>query len=321
MATSLRAAAPPLLVAAVVLVACSRRSSEPSIRPEASGSSARASASVVASAAPSQSASVVASAAPADSEDPPLPGFDKQYWPLGYSPPMARETKTVVIDGVTETWTLRWRARPEAFGFLMPDCRNMAFTYGEHGLLDLERARPGAPLETLHLDAVLDAKTPAPISVVTWPQRAGDGLAKGETVKGALEIVARPVIELMSLRDYDHDGLAAEFPLTIDEEHCNPLTVLVGVDRRTNKLRALSGRKDPSHAVVLPNHSDWETLAAAKGDVAISTIECGNHFSGAWEDLLFHATATGMEVTARTFACAPGDGGAVRGKLISSVEM
>src|SRR4051794_29754386 len=37
---------------------------------------------------------------------------DPFAWPEGYTPPEVWERRTVVVDGVAETWSLRWRKPP-----------------------------------------------------------------------------------------------------------------------------------------------------------------------------------------------------------------
>ncbi len=64
-----------------------------------------------------------------------------------------RAERSVVVDGVTETWLLEWTSKVEN-DCIVPDwctCPCAGFAFGETGKLDLVRQRPAAPEERLHL--------------------------------------------------------------------------------------------------------------------------------------------------------------------------
>jgi len=51
-----------------------------------------------------------------------------------YPTPMVREQQTVIVDGVTETWQLKWRTAPKPVcepNELALTCPCMGFAYGE----------------------------------------------------------------------------------------------------------------------------------------------------------------------------------------------
>ena len=157
---------------------------------------------------------------------PPSDAFDPFAWPPGHTPPEVWEQRTVTVGGVAETWILRWR-KPPRFNGCTPSisCACAGVEWGLQGDLELWRERPGAPTERLDLGKMRDGGAQIPgfsqtsFDVEKYDQELAD-------------IVKRPHVQVMNLRDYDHDGWATEFVFEVGYWACgqNP-SVLVGVSR------------------------------------------------------------------------------------------
>ena len=238
---------------------------------------------------PSASASAVATAtaAPAAEDD----VAPERAWPAGYSPPEIWEEKKVVIDGVTETWSLRWRKKPR-FNGCDPGmgCGCDGLTWGLAGDLQLVRERPGAPTERLDLGEVhsrfeprFEGQGPGErVASIPGFQRTphDDGLydKAGKELRPAerrmTEIVKRKHVEVMKLGDYDHDGIAAEFVFQVGYLACgqNP-SVLVGVSRDDMHLHAFG--------ITMIYRAEWDRILAARGkSVDLELHACGDHGGG-----------------------------------------
>ena len=84
-------------------------------------------------------------------------------WPPGYVPPEIWETREVLLDGVKETWSLRWKRPPRFNGCpLEPSCACFGVEWGLAGALELVRERPGAPVERLDLGALREGGAQIP---------------------------------------------------------------------------------------------------------------------------------------------------------------
>jgi hypothetical protein len=234
------------------------------------------------------------------SEPSPLPVEDwpaEFRWPEGYTPPEIWEQKRVVIDGVAETWTLRWKDTPMFNGCDSGmGCACMGLEWGLVGDLELVRERPGAPTERLDLAEVRLGRgvhRPGPLGALVSEEpahsaqiagfvrtraddgaydRAGHELRPRET--RMTEIVKRRHVEIMKLRDYDHDGLAAEFVFSVGYLACgqNP-SVLVGVSRDDMHLHVF----DPT----MVYRWEWDRILAARGrSIDVEYHVCGDHGGG-----------------------------------------
>jgi hypothetical protein len=247
------------LLAALALTACD---ATPRIQPEPAPSST-----ATETPAPTGSA---ARAVPS----PPAPGPDELAWPEGYTPPEIWETHAVVVDGETETWTLRWR-KPPRFNGCNPwsSCACSGLAWGLAGELDLVRERPGAPVERLDLAALRYGKAQIP-GFVEMP---GDSKVDGGVPLS--EVVKRPQAEAMVLSDYDHDGRATELVFQDEYVMCgNNVSVLVGISRAEPRLHVFHTVEKPDEALRMNYLSSWEVLRKAQGKtVDLPLIACNDH--------------------------------------------
>ncbi|HYI02186.1 hypothetical protein, partial [Hyalangium sp.] len=222
---------------------------------------------------------------------------------------MLREEVRVEVDGVTERWRLEWRDPPELdcieTDFVTCSCRG--FAYAESGKLDLIRLRPGKPAERIPLTPLFEFEGLDPegenVKAVLrrWRPAAGDD----EILPDAwLQVLARrKQLPAMVLGDYDHDGHAREFVLQTKAMACGMrAAVLIGVDRRDGRVRALGSAEHPERPLVL----EPETWALLLKSARIESVEqpCFDHGSEGEHVVRVNADKEGLHATCETYECA-----------------
>ena len=186
--------------------------------------------------------------------------------------PLVRETATLQVDGLTETWTLRWKRPPVDHcidaGWFSAPC--LGFAYGERGSLLLVRTRPGAMDEVLPLDPLFEGNESL---LRHWPTDSGDPF---EAVDVAA-VKRRPPVTILRLGDYDHDGHETEFVLQVATgAFGHRPSVVVGLDARDRHLHAFTD--DHGDPLTLDHPSLWEKVKDAKiSPVRAVEIACGDH--------------------------------------------
>ena len=237
---------------------------------------------------------------------------------------LLREERTVTVAGVKETWRLAWQEPPEpeceAAGPGWFTCPCMGFAFGEKGDLDLVRLRDGRDVERLPLTPFfatgsdvgvkLDAKAVLP----RFPVRRSD-LEAGVDGQEELEakVPKRPLVKIMDLRDYDHDGQATEFFIQIASLPCGKeMGIVVGLSRRRPGLHAFGTIENP-HKPLLLLRSHWADLARARGPIQRLLWACGDHGSDARTDVFLRADEHGIHASERDYECRE-DGG--RGPIL-----
>ncbi|HEX7600595.1 MAG TPA: hypothetical protein VF316_03275 [Polyangiaceae bacterium] len=213
---------------------------------------------------------------------------------------VVREEKEVDVEGVKETWRLEWKAAPvpTCIDDSFYTCPCAGFAYGEKGDLDLVRARLGEPEERLRLNALFlesDAVIPR------WAP--SDAERKSLVAAKLADLASRPLVTVMKLGDYDHDGRATEFVLQVGAIPCgHQQTVVVGIDKKNPHLHALGTAEKPGAPVVFEHVADWEKV---RGKLPVTLVEtpCGDH--GADEDtrVTVSADAQGLHVATSATKC------------------
>jgi hypothetical protein len=155
---------------------------------------------------------------------------------------LVREEKTVVVDGVSETWRLVWREIPK------PVCTEpeppWCDGFTETGDLDLVRLRPGEHEERLNLNQVLSEDS---VPLQQWVPSGNETDLEPDAKK------TLPVADVMQLGDYDHDGRATEFVLRLPflGPRFGERAVLVGISKNDPVLHVFSSMLPPS---------EWERI-------------------------------------------------------------
>lgn len=234
---------------------------------------------------------------------PPLAGPEKE---------VVREQRSVTIGGEKQVWQLIWRRAPKdngSCGVTDPEgaltCPCIGFAYGEEGDLVLERQRPGRPSERMPLTPlftdVFDGSAPAPpvAMLPRWQTRLED-IRHNPT---AATIRARPIVPIMRLRDYNHDGIAGEFLLQVQAGPCGHHgLVAVGVTRADPRLHALTTAEHPERPLVL-EHWQWAALARNPRPKPLRDVACGDHGSDEETRIVLRTERGRVHATRITSTC------------------
>lgn len=241
-------------------------------------------------------------------------------------PSLIREEKTVTVGGIAELWQLQWKAPPK---LACPPARDISFTcpcqpfaYGETGELDLVRLRKGEEVERLPLGPFFDAFDAEQAVVQRWPIETSDQknlqnhAADEEWQKSeASRIQKRPVVQILKLADYNHDGNTSEFYLPTTSLPCGKDTgVVIGVTRTDSRLHALGTIASPNTPLVLKKW-EWDALKSSVNPTVLDW-KCGDHGAQEEIDVELQTTRTGGITVAEHYYRCPRVG---KGSLIRSV--
>jgi len=234
---------------------------------------------------------------------------------LEYPLPWVREEQSVMVDGTEEIWRLKWNSTPTPFCddvTMGMTCPCNGFAYGERGDLDLIRLRRGAEISRLNLTPLF--KEADAISV-TENEAAVQRIAllEGDSASDTPDLTGRPVVQVMHLADYNHDGIATEFFLQTDAKPCGKhYGVVLGITKDNSRVHAFGTLDHPD--VPLSMESDaWEKLRTATAPVKVIDWLCDDHGSDEQVELELRWSPKGIDGLRRTYACA----GNVRGNLLS----
>jgi hypothetical protein len=200
----------------------------------------------------------------------------------------------------------------------------MGFAYGEMGELDLVRSRPGPPDERLALTPLFHeagADGPREIDSLAvlqrWPVHESDSEARDDDSLPAA-IRARPVVRVMALGDYDHDGRATEFLLQVGTLPCGKrVAVLVGVSHADSSVHVFRSLGHPEQSLVLPTYI-WDRLRQSAGRATGVEWPCGDHGADTQTEVSLSAGPKGIGGTRAEYACTAGN---ARGRLLSSAPI
>lgn len=224
-------------------------------------------------------------------------------------PQLVREEAQVTVSGVRETWRLQWKEPPQpecdASGGIWVVCPCSGFAFGERGELDLVRVRDGQEVDRLGLSPFFehnDLDLGKLAIVQKWAVEKHDyDVHDGE--KLAAVIVRRPIVKIIRLGDYDHDGQATEFFLQTGTLPCGKRTgIVVGVSKKNPRLHAFGTALHPGTPLVL-QYEEWQALLRASGTVRMTDWACGDHGADSRSDVELSPTAEGIAVTWRGYDC------------------
>jgi hypothetical protein len=242
-----------------------------------------------------------------------LPAQDRRGRLLEYPVPSVREEQSAMVDGTEEVWRLKWNSTPKPFCDDVTrgaTCPCDGFAYGERGDLDLVRLRRGAEIDRLNLTPLFkysDSEDEAAVQRVALIE------SDWKSESGTPNLTGRPVVQVMHLADYNHDGLATEFFLQTDAKPCGKhYGVVVGTTRDNPRLHAFATVGHPDIPISMESRA-WEKLRTAVGPVRIVDWLCDDH--GSDEQVEFELTWSpkGIDGVRQTFGCA----GDARGKLLT----
>ncbi len=227
---------------------------------------------------------------------------DRAHLPLsrvGSDSSLIREVRKVVVDSVIEVWQLRWRKAPtpacDPGGGDWYTCPCDGFAFGEEGELDLVRKAPGRREERLSLTPYFKSLGRWDSALLPkWPMYEEDWKSI-DSPNLPTRIQSRPIVEIMKLADYDHDGRATEFVLQIDATACgHRQAILVGISRRVPHLHVFGTVAHPSTPIVLQHPEEWTSLLRSKSRVTLVEWPCGDHGGDLESDYELHVVPEGI---------------------------
>jgi hypothetical protein len=220
---------------------------------------------------------------------------------------IVREQQAVMVDGKKETWRLEWRNPPSPYcgpgsdeEWLTCPCEGYAF--GEAGELDLVRTIPGKGEDRLHLTPFFE-ETDGKAVLPRWPVGKNDFDEK-DKAGFAKKVHSRPLVKVMDIGDYDHDGRATEFPLRVGYLSCGHWpTVLIGIDRKNEKLHVIGTAENPKKPLYLGAVSQWKRLKDSRGVFTAVEWACGDHGSDTETVISLKADKNGIHGTRASYRC------------------
>jgi hypothetical protein len=142
------------------------------------------------------------------------------------------------------------------------------------------------------------------------------GSAEAPEVQAA-RIHGRPDVQIMNLRDYDHDGRATEFFLQVAALPCGKrMGIVVGISRGRPTLHAFTSTAHPERPLVL-RVDQWDALARSREPAAHVDWRCGDHGTSQQEELALEIVPKGIRVTRLFYRCTAND---ARGPLIRTEQ-
>lgn len=225
-----------------------------------------------------------------------------------YPAPLVREQRRVLVNGVAETWTLKWRSRPKLACAPEQDslmCPCMGFAYGESGDLDLIRMRDGLILDQLHITPLFDeGETNLQGAVLQrWAPDNDRDFDAADQPDFATIVAGRPIVRIMNFKDYNHDGQSTEFYLQTFTEPCGKSSgVVIGVSKDNPVLHVFGTASDPNHPLVMQKF-EFEALAKASGPVRLTDWACADHAAEETVEVEVSWSAAGIDGRRLTYSC------------------
>lgn len=224
--------------------------------------------------------------------------------------PLIREEQKVVVKGVPETWRLEWQSPPQsACGpeeiDLAITCPCSGFAYGESGRLDLIRLVNGREIDRLELTPLFQQVLANQDGAILqrWDTEQID-YQDSKTEGFSERVQNRPIVKIMRLRDYNHDGQATEFYLQTGVEPCGKsYGIVVGLTSKQPKLHAFTSITNPNKPLYLQKR-EWEALLNAPGPIEVLDWPCGDHGSPNEDSVKLSITNGGViQAIRRRFEC------------------
>jgi hypothetical protein len=223
---------------------------------------------------------------------------------------LIREEERVVVKGVSETWRLERKSPPQS----MCGSEDMAsaitcpcsgFAYGESGRLDLIRLVNGREVDRLELTPLFEQIFADQHGAILqrWDTQTAD-YKDSKTQGFSGRVRSRPIVKIIRLGDYNHDGQATEFYLQTGAEPCGKTSgIIVGLTSRRPRLHAFTSIAKPNKPLYLQKR-EWEALLNAPGPIEVLDWPCGDHGSEKEDSVKLSVTNGGsIQAIRRTFEC------------------
>ncbi len=237
------------------------------------------------------------------------------------APVLVREQQTVLVRGRPEIWRLEWHGAPtpycEAADPGSGTCPCDGFAYGEAGDLWLVRVSGGKEIDRLHLSPFFadpGLGTSGKAILQRWAIDYYREPDLADRPAFARAVTRWPVVKVMRLADYDHDGAATEFYVQTAALACGAAArygMVLGISARNPRLHAFGTASRPDRPLYLAP-SAWKALRqASRPPVHVVDLPCGDHGADRQRELLLRWSAAGIDGTVLEYAC-PLDGSSRR---------
>jgi hypothetical protein len=244
-----------------------------------------------------------------------------QFSTFAASAETIREERTVTVNGHQETWRIVWAtptvpACPAEELEMSVTCPCTGFAYGEAGTLNLVRLHSGREIDRLNLEAAfalgdnwLPMNATGRAILQRKPLIANDLNQTTDPRSGRptdafiTAVKSRPIAQIMSFKDFDHDGQATEFLLQVGAGPCGHTAwVAVGLSQDKPRLHLLTSKERPRQPLVI-SHDAWDALLKTSAPPPIEDFGCGDHGLDQETKVMLHAAAGKISAQRLTYAC------------------
>ena len=201
----------------------------------------------------------------------------------GATAPDIRESRTVMVDGVAETWRVRFET-PSRAPAEIPDgegsCPARFDARFDRGLAVLERVRDGVVIDRYANPCGRhDGAECATELLIPWHVEAPAGSHLSPEASARL-----PWVTFLDVGDYDHDGRATEIAIDVGHLACgHTVSYVIGLTRESPRLHTLTW-SDGERMVGESGRIGWEPVRANARGRAV-TWGCGDHGGTAKESV------------------------------------
>ena len=224
-----------------------------------------------------------------------------------YPATSVREQQEIVIHGLREQWRLEWKgpAKPYCGAnqvSMAMTCPCEGFAYGESGDLYLVRARNGREIDRLHLTPLFKEERTAVVQ--RWPKDNRRDFNSPDKEDISAVVSRRPLVHVMHLEDYDHDGNKTEFYLQTKSAPCGKsIGMIVGLSMNNPRLHVFGTVTNPSKPLYM-QRQEWQALRDASSN-AVDMLDwaCGDHGVHTQTELHLQWSAKGIDGKLREYTC------------------
>lgn len=211
---------------------------------------------------------------------------------VGATAPDVRESRRVVVDGVEETWRVRFVTPSQEPAPLDGDvsCSGHFTARFDRGRAVLERLRHGVVIDRFDNPCrPSDGDECERGLLIPW--RVGP--QPGDPSPSSAEAPRLPWVTFLDLGDYDHDGRATELAMDVGHLVCgHSISVVVGITRANPRLHVLTWADGEPMELTVGRFA-WDAVRASPRSEMV-TWGCGDHASDTEERLRWWPTRRGL---------------------------
>lgn len=228
------------------------------------------------------------------------------------SSPSVRDSVEVTLATGVERWQLVWNAPPQRYCNDPAEaitCPCAGYEFGDQGSAAIVRSRGGRVVERFSLDALFaeggGSAGPGSSTFARYVLTEDDRQAMADAADEAAirpRFEHRPLRPVLTLGDYDGDGVAAEFVLQTGAGPCGHApSVLIGLDAR-GALHAMGRVGRAPTPLVLMSPEQWERLRNGRSGRLVQWT-CGDHGADEEESVSVRWVAGEPVATFRSRRC------------------